>query len=721
MSKSGGRSKKYEAEEHAAILLSQAIQMRNEKKGNVFLTPSWLVEGELGSPVWITKATNSGREKVVETSFDRVLADGSNLLDPKNSLMLEAIQKSAILLRNGHITGSHMTPKRWRSHVNFSITLASYTSLHRARFAPAALGFSLFTLDDCKALLRDVCDGGLTKMLQCKERVIAHFHLVTQYNGSLETLLSDPDDLAPSFIDATVNYLTENKLFAKFGKLQTCISRSYLYEIVGLPRTGGNLSLTAFLRQFEPHLQSDLVNPAVSRRRLPSSKAKTSAEVDKQRISKRHFDDIVTYMKNFFKGHESTKHLLPGLEISSGEMRIIFSKYLNPGKHTQLIPITIGLDALKEAIHWVLNYGPAIVEATTYYTKKLLGLREWRDRQKIFFEKIGDWSYIDIESGQSIKLTSQFNITNIADRARTLPTPEKTDFQKVLQAFIGACAMVIGMLKPLRIEELGTLHRDCLITEENGGGSSLSHQQMKAGVHGVNGWISRAIPSLTAHAIQLLQVMGNDMETIFGGSDTLKFTPLFYFPTKGFNKPKVKSLNYRINEGLKDFCDMIQIPTDQHGRRLYIRVHEMRKFFSIVTHRHCGEAVLEILRMHLGHADRDHIFSYVAPDSSYDDLYVRYESECISDKLIMLENELIGKSQNKGLVALYESTRQKFNATSISAIPESEFMEYLQAMRRNDEFQVTTYLLRLEDYEGNVQAIEFAVKFQEMRDEKFDN
>lgn len=48
-------------------------------------------------------------------------------------------------------------------------------------------------------------------------------------------------------------------------------------------------------------------------------------------------------------------------------------------------------------------------------------------------------------------------------------------------------------------------------------------------------------------------------------------------------------------------------------------------------------------------------------------------------------------------------------------------MEYLQAMRRNDEFQVTTYLLRLEDYEGNVQAIEFAVKFQEMRDEKFDN
>ncbi|MFP3335331.1 hypothetical protein SB761_32030, partial [Pseudomonas sp. SIMBA_064] len=85
----------------------------------------------------------------------------------------------------------------------------------------------------------------------------------------------------------------------------------------------------------------------------------------------------------------------------------------------------------------------------------------------------------------------------------------------------------------------------------------------KAGVHGVNGWISRAIPSLTARAIQLLQVMGNDMETIFGGSDTLKFTPLFYFPTKGFNKPKVKSLNYRINECLKDFCDMIQIPTDQ--------------------------------------------------------------------------------------------------------------------------------------------------------------
>ena len=36
MSKSGVRSKKYEAEEHAAILLSQAIQMRNEKKGNVF-------------------------------------------------------------------------------------------------------------------------------------------------------------------------------------------------------------------------------------------------------------------------------------------------------------------------------------------------------------------------------------------------------------------------------------------------------------------------------------------------------------------------------------------------------------------------------------------------------------------------------------------------------------------------------------------------------------
>lgn len=720
-----GSRKCYQANDHVEILIAQAKTEIELRKGirSLYHTP-WLLAGGLESPEWTSLVPNE--DYTLNHSFDRNLADGSNLLDKENKFLLEAIQKSAILARNGVTTEGHMTTKRWNAELLITINFSSWVAMNRIRFQPEIYGFAQVTFDDYQAFLDDFALGGWTEALKCRERIISHFYNKVDYPEPIESILSSPENLDVQFIRKVCDWLTENNLYSMNGKKLACVSRAYLNKHVGLPGTAGNKKLTAFLRQFEPHLQGGFLT-ASAPRGLPSHKSPifSSKSPIKGSTNNRSFVEILSALNTLFKCQPHLPRLIPKISYSRNEALSKYNNILARGEHTRLIPLTIGMHALNMACRWVLEFGPTLVEATTYYAERFSEIPDsstepyepWAERNNIFKSTIANWSYYDYEKKNRCPLVGALNITGCARRKYYICNPGDTDFYRSLQSFIGACVMVIGLLKPIRDQELLYLPRDCLSTTPNDG-SEITHEQLKAGLFGINPVITRSIPSLTARAIQLLQVMGSKLKVIYQDDDRHSDL-LFYFPTRGLKRPKkVEGLRDRINDCLDEFCNMIEIPLDKEGRRWYIRIHEMRKFFILVSHRHGGDELSQLLRYLAGHKDKNYLDSYIAPEVSDDD-YVRYESECIDDKIIALESGQLPPENNEGLVALYQATCEALNVTSISSIPPDEAVRVLSNMRARGDYTVKTYSVTLENFDGKVETIDFAIKYGEKSDAKF--
>ncbi len=717
-----GSRKSYLADVHAEILISQAKAEIELRKGNrsLYHTP-WLLAGGLGSSEWTSQVPNE--DYTLTHSFNRSLADGSNLLDEQNKLLLEAVQKSAILARNGVTTDGHMTPKRWNAELLITINFASWVAMYRICFQPELYGFAQVTIDDYQAFLDEFARGGWTEALKCRERLISHFYSKVDYSEPIETILSSPENLDVQFVRKVCDWLTENNLYAMNGYKPSCVSRTYLNKHVGLPGTAGNKELTAFLRQFEPHLQGSFLTASVQRG-LPSQRSRifSSKSTIESGTNNRSFVEVHSALNGLFRCQPHLPRLIPEIHYSRTEALSKYKNILARGEHTRLIPLTIGLHALNMACRWVLEFGPALVEATVYYAEIFnkipeTGANPWDKRNYIFNGTIEKWSYYDYEKKRDCLLVDAFNITRFSSRNYYLCSPASTDFYRLLQSFIGACVLVIGLLKPMRDQEVIFLPRDCLMTSPNDG-SELTHEQLKAGLLSINPVITRAIPSLSARAIQLLQVMGSKLKAIYQDDDRHSDL-LFYFPIRGLKRPKsAGNLRGRINDCLDEFCNMIEIPLDKEGRRWYIRIHEMRKFFILVSHRHGGEELSQLLRYQAGQKDKDHLASYIAPEVSDDD-YVRYESECIDDKIIALESGHLPADNNDGLVALYKAACEALNVTSISSIPPDEAVRVLSNMRTRGDYTVTTYSVTLETFEGKIETIDFAIKYGEKSDAKF--
>jgi hypothetical protein len=717
-----GSRKCYEADDHVEILISQAKSDIDLRKGNrsLYHTP-WLLNGELESPEWTSLVPN--KDYTLKHSFDRSLADGSNLLDEQNKPLLEAIQKSAILARNGVTTEGHMTPKRWNAGLLITINFASWVTMRRSRFQPELYGFAQVTLDDYNAFLDQFVSGGWTEALKCRERIISHFHSRIEYSESIESILESPENLDVKFVRKVCEWLTENNLYSMDGNKPACVSRTYLNKHVGLPGTAGNKELTAFLRQFEPHIQGDFLTASV-KRGLPSHKSEilSSNSIIEGGVNQRSFIELISALNDLFKCQPHIPKIIPEISYGRKEALSKYKNILRRGSHTRLIPLTIGMHALNMASRWILEFGPAIVEATTFYAERFSEIPETgtdpcTKRNFIFHHAIENWSYYDHEKKRHCRLVDALNITSFSSRSYYVCSPSSTDFYRCLKSFIGACVVVIGLLKPMRDQEILNLPRDCLSSSPNIG-SELTHEQLKAGLFGINPVITRAIPSLTARAIQLLQVMGSKLKVIY--QDDAKHSDLlFYFPTRALKRPKTaQGLRDRINDCLDEFCNMIEIPLDKEGRRWYIRIHEMRKFFILVSHRHGGDKLSQLLRYQAGQKDKKHLADYIAPEASDDD-YVRYESECIDDKIISLESGHLSPDNNDGLVALYKAACEALKVTSISSIPPDEAVRILSNMRTRGDYTVNTYSVTLDTFDGKIETIDFAIKYGEKSDAKF--
>ncbi|MDD0999936.1 hypothetical protein M5G20_29290 [Pseudomonas sp. TNT2022 ID1044] len=716
-------------ERRIAALIKQAENRSRLHKKNYNYQADWLVKGELGNSEWLV--TFPGSAELSNVDFRQPMPDGTLLTDDCNAKLLYTAQKWLFHCRMGSINGKAASPKRWTVYFHFIMNLSAWIILYKATYNPTAYGFMQLTNDAFKAIAEGLSKGGWGEALLYKERFLAHLSEVLGYLDLQAGAEFDADHLPQDFIEKAILYFETQNLYVTSGKNSNyekgILSREFLTKVLGrTPTSFNNRSFRLFIRQFEPLLQDDnLLHVAIQRQRHTTQNTQTIDEVSCGGITAPYFEDLLVILQQFFDEHERLPNEIPNVKVDINELILQYAYNFKSSGHTKLIHFDIGFQCLNQAAMWVTVYGEAIVSSLDFYTPKFIDIdlrypssSRSRKKQELFEETKYLWTTKEMDGLPSQTLVQALNITRLQSKTKhNLPAGEAS-YMMAVEAFYGACAIIIGMLKPIRNAELSKLKRDCLSRDKALGGAFINHEAGKTGDLGINADIERPIPYLAAHAIQLLQVLGKSLSRFYG--DVSEHSDdLFYLPSRGFMMPRLlKNNKWKLNSCTNMFCDLIRIPLDKFGRRWYVRVHEMRKFFLLIVHRHEGDSSKELLRYTAGQSNSQHINDYTAYDIS-DSEAIRYESEFIDDKLIALEQGLLPEGSNQGLVAVYTKVLKHFKATSISTIKHSEFLSYLDEVIGQSDFDLIIYKVYLEEYDFKISTIDFAIKLGEKADENY--
>lgn len=700
-----------------ATLIDQARQTLNN---TIEYIASWLKEGAIGSHEWKVLDDNN---EICTIDFKVSLGNKTILTHSANIVLLESIQKQAFCLRAGYLQ-KRIGFKVWVAHIRTYFNIASWLSLNESHYQPQKYGFLLIDENACKILTESYSKGGWAGALEFKSRLCDHFCEVTgeAYNGIELSLIQ---------IEKISTYLKDNRLYTSSNGQNDSdgglISRVYLASILGThPSAFQHVSTRIFLRQFETTLQGPLLTEGRTRRaKYNSHRTSIPNKTDAETVNKSTLNQFLLYLKSLSAGSHMLPSLMPNFELNINE-------YLNQSVtktdgHTKKIPHSIGMYALEKSIEWIMVYGKPIVNATIELVKEFndpiflerppqdLALK----RQRRFEELIISYYTTPFEGLSSQRLADTLGIMKFSSNSARLSTSHKMTFVVALECLIAACAIVISITKPIRVKELSKILRNSLSFQSGDEGAFLTHPILKKRTPKPP-TIRRPIPYISAMAIQLLSVLGNNLKAIYQDSSPHSFE-LFYFPSaKNFKRPGGRDVSVRIDSAIRSFCDIIEIPVDNYNRRWYIKVHEMRKFFILTMSRHERIFTEDALRSHAGHTDKQHLINYLSGDIPDEEL-LQYTVESIEDKLNYFELGTLNERENQGLAALYKDALCSLKITSLKSKNSHEFERFLQVLLASDKLLISIYTIRLTTYDSEIIDTDIALKYGEVQDEKFYN
>lgn len=658
----------------------------------------WLLS-DFSEDVWVT--TNRNREEKVQGEWKNSiridwrirLPDGRQLTDPLYKNLLDINKKIAFLVRSGYV-GKLSAPVTWRAMVSVQLQLTRWVVLHSSRFQPQTYGFRLLDQDSLEYLLVLLSQNGWIGAHQVTERLLSQLFQSTYGDVCPQAYLEEPCLLPPDVIADITYWLNEQGYYGIVSDGVYCgkryLKRALLVDLTGEPavRTCSNLKFEAFCRQFEPELKHEtLLTGAYQMTEKPSQKTMTLNDVIGRGMSMSGLQSQVGHLTLILSAHRHEPEWLPEpalLSLRRAEELVTRHTYFS--SHHLFMPVNTGLTYLNEAMRFIHVFGLTLID---YYLAVLSTRTPTTTTEELNATAIRIAPEWKIATGESVALALNISgfhrIANRLDfeKFRTQPTIEEC-----LRVLVGACIIVMAILKPSRDSELTHLRRDCLWQNKQGYFIHFSLSKQNAGetlrdTH-------RPIPSIMATAINLLQHLGGSLSRLNGETRKIRDN-LFYLPSyDGTSLPLVAGTSL-LTRHLNSFCDYVNLPVDAHGRRWYARIHEMRKWFLLLLFWSGRYDVLDAARWIAGHARVSDTYAYIEHECPGEEL-PQLEADYSIERLRELE---AGKRQNTddedGLDALYERVLSYFSVDSLTIVPESEWNDYVHTLRRAQGFHLVPH------------------------------
>jgi len=711
-------------DEYISRLLAQA-----QDKLEIFRGPlkaSWLLEGGEGSAIWLL--SNAGKEEFTngrwsntkKVNFASILPDHSNLLDQENKILLDTIQRWAFVMKSG-LLGHSCTPDNLINGVGWIKNLASWLILHQHVYRPKENGFMDLDQDGLSTLFKDLSVDGWSEALKYIPRTFSVLLNQCGMNDKYHSLIMAPFDVS-SDIARHIYTTLDNKGLIKGRGENSRISRSYLAQSLGTHPTAFNTTkMRLFLQQFEGReaLEGILSNANKSSKHQTQNTLTVNEALSK-RASIASLIKNSEYLTQFLSGNKKLPDQIPVKDDFNIESLINANKKnCDSSSHTKLMSLSTGLKVLRESSKWVICYGDGLVTLILDTIK-----------QKLLLER-NDLDGIKISRSLSILIASKSREIQVRNPTTLTPEPLNKSINEefsrsgfdldlnslhgvrtAMRALIGSCAVLIAILKPSRDDEIADLRNDCLIAL---GSEKISywieHKVGKSGFEDFNLDAAKPIPYITAKAITLLQRLQKEACFLYG--DTSKMADkLFYFPeNKSFSKPGHKDLSGRINFCIDTLCDVAGTDIDEYGRRWYVRIHEMRKFFLITLFWQGKYHVLDTVRWMASHTNAEHSYAYLEANCSGTEIS-RIEAEYVDQKLLRLEGGNIPDAES-GLVHLYNRVKKHFGVSKIEGIRGKDYFDFLIDLKESGIYAVRPYTLKIETEHGTVSDLEIAIRYKE--------
>lgn len=611
----------------------------------------------------------------VTIDFNKTLSDGSLLTAPKNCNLLESIKHFLCLQTHPVLTGSiTQSPKTARMRVAIALQTLDYFLLQGAYLNLAESEFRLVTADDVMMFIDTITARRTikTSIYKPMERIVS---FLEKAEVSPEDLAAARKDCPDLFVleDSQPDLLLPADQLVKaraWLKLHNCYPlgnatgmTEYKYRVSRrklLRLAMGNLVLSDL--KFDGLMLAGL-DVAPSRRfnkELPGVPVNNLDE--DERASSEYVTSYIGALKSMRIARQQGIELIPDHALAVlDDVELLRKELTKERARFTTLPFEVANITFGKAIEFYFEYGEALVDyylalaATGDDIRKLplpvpkklkkLGIADWRSKANTSEE-----FFSQLRNGKCL--------------------------YNMLEVLYGAIAILVNTLMARRVSELEGLTRESIVKENKE--YFLAFDMRKANVLEHRQRTLRPLPHIGAEALNLLaRLSATLLELGFTVNGNL-----FDFPFSAWhgNPPFYGTCQSDLSRCFDRFCDYVQTPKDEQGRRYYIRAHQLRRNFAMLFFWQGSFGGVEVLRHFLGHK---------TPSMTY-----RYVTEALPGRALgrikaTVAKEMI-KADHSATVELAQliCTRYGLTLNELHILPERDVVDYIEDLLASGEAEV---------------------------------
>ncbi|WP_439669714.1 hypothetical protein [Cupriavidus necator] len=606
--------------------------------------------------------------------FNKTLEDGSSLTDTQNSGLLECIKKFLCLQTHPALTGAVVNnAKTEASRVMLAVHILDYFLLRSEQFRIAEFGFELVTPDDVI---------GFIDVLTTNRRPKASIYDPMPYIiGHLDSVRVDSVDLESLRESAPYLFVLEEGAELVLSREQTTTARAWLkLNDFYVPGHSGAESTEYRLRVARQRLLEFLIGGRVLGELrfveldLPGldiapyqafTRELTQVPVnnfdDDDRASIEFSSTYVTVLNSMKVARQHGAPLLSDAALEGVEASTILVKERTKQRSRfTTLPFHVANELLGNAITFYLENGEALVE--TYLALASKGEHP---------EALG----VDLPA--ELRRLGVTTWTSSADSASEFFSQLRngTNLFNMLEVLWGSIAIILGSLTARRLSEIEDLTAASIV--EDRGAYYLALDLRKANVRDHRKRVLRPMPGIAADALKMLAKVSAKLQQLgykTGGR-------LFEMPYSGWlRETYFGTCQPDLARCFDRFSDYFQTGVDEHGRRYYVRAHQLRRNFAMLFFWNGSFGGIEVLRYFLGHSK---------PSMTY-----RYITEAISGKVLRRVKASVTKDLVKrddcSVESLSQLVCERYGLTldELHILPEQDVIAYIEDLLESGEADV---------------------------------
>ncbi len=240
---------------------------------------------------------------------------------------------------------------------------------------------------------------------------------------------------------------------------------------------------------------------------------------------------------------------------------------------------------------------------------------------------------------------------------------------ELIKVYYGCVQFVVGSLMARRISELrGLKYNDCY-DEEN---QLLLFKRSKStkGLFGIKDYIALPIDKLAIDMLKNLQRIINACDI-----EDKEHIEIFSIPSGVQINTISRDLHDdKYNGNLDIMHDYFEVEVIDN-KRLYIRQHQLRRFFAMTFFWSSGFGTLDTLRWFLGHTDIEHVYHYISETES-------------GEVLRSVKSQFVAENIKEYHENLREFIKSKFNTDNYKILKTDELIELLDILQEEKKITI---------------------------------